>query len=79
VTVIAVATAISLAMAFRRGDVYFCLVVVWALVGILLKRLGDSAVPDQAIVVAAIAALALVSAAVVVQAVRRRVYAGAVA
>ena len=79
VTVIAVATAISLAMAFRRGDVYFCLVVVWALVGIVLKRLSDSTVPDQAIVAAAIAALALVSAAVVVQAVRRRVYAGAVA
>jgi len=74
VTVIAVAAAISLAMAFRRGDVYFCLVVVWALVGILLKRLGDSTVPDQAIVVAAIAALALVSAAIVVQVTRRSVY-----
>jgi len=77
VTVIAVGTAIALAMAFRRGDIYFGLVVVWALVGILLKRLGNSTVSDQAIVVATIAALVLVSAVVIVQATRRRVYGAA--
>ncbi|MFW6056309.1 MAG: hypothetical protein ACOC9B_03270 [Chloroflexota bacterium] len=72
--VIAVATGIALAMAFRRRDIYFCLVVDWALLGILLKRLGDSTVPDQAVVIAAIAGMALVSAAIAVQLVRKRAY-----
>jgi len=72
--VIAVAAAIALAMAFRRRDVYFCLVVDWALLGILLKRLGDSTVPDQAVVVATISAMVLVNAAIVFQAVQRRAY-----
>lgn len=74
VAVIAVATAIALAMAFRRRDIYFCLVVDWALLGILLKRLGDSTVSDQAVVVAAIAGMVLVSAAIVVQAAQGRAY-----
>ncbi len=71
---IAVATAIAVAVAFRRRDVYFCLVIDWALAGILVKRLGDATVPDGGVVVATIAALAIVSAAVVVQIIRRRVY-----
>ena len=74
VTVIAVGAAIALAMAFRRGDIYFDLVVAWALLGILLKRLSDSTVPDQTVVIATIAALVLVSTAIVVQAVRKHVY-----
>ncbi len=74
VAVITVATAIALAMAVRRRDVYFCLVVVWALLGIVLKRLGDSTVPDQAVVIAAIAGMALVSTAIVVQLMQGRAY-----
>ncbi len=74
VAVITVGTAIALAMAFRRQDIYFCLVVDWALLGIALKRLGDATVSDQAVVTAAIAGMVLVSAAIIVQAVRRRTY-----
>ena len=79
VAVISVATAIALAMAFRRHDIYFCLVVDWALAGILMKRLGDSTVPDQAVVITIVAALVLVSTAVIIQVARRRVYMPAVA
>jgi hypothetical protein len=74
VAVIAVGTAIALAMAFRRQDIYFCLVVDWALFGIVLKRLGDTTVSNQAVVTAAIAGMVLVSAAIIVQAARRRTY-----
>lgn len=74
VAVIGAAIVIALAMAFTRRDIYFCLVVDWALIGILLKRLGDATVPDQAVVAAAIAGIVMVSAAVITQAARRQVY-----
>jgi len=74
VAVIAVATAIALAMAFRRYDIFFCMVVDWALLGILLKRLADDTVPDQAVVVATVAGMVLVTAAILIQVVRGRVY-----
>ncbi len=79
VSVIAVATALALAMALRRRDVFFCLVVDWAFTGILVKRLGDSTAPDQAVVIAIIAALVIVSAAIIFQIARRRVYLSAIA
>jgi len=75
VAVIAVATAIALAMAFRRHDVFFCMVVVWAFLGILLKRLADATTPDYFVEVVAIAGIVLVSVAIIVQVTRRRVYA----
>ena len=74
VAVIGAAIVIALAMAFTRRDIYFCLVVDWALLGILLKRLGDATVPDQAVVAAAIAGIVMVSAAIITQAARRQVY-----
>jgi len=74
VLVIGAAIAIAVAMAFTRRDIYFCLVVDWALLGILLKRLGDATVADQAVVAAAVAGMALVSAAIVTQLARRRAY-----
>jgi len=74
VAVIAVAIIIALAMAFRRGDIYFCLVVDWALIGILLKRTADAATPDRAVEVACIAGIVLVSAAILIRVAQRRVY-----
>lgn len=77
VAVISVGVLIALAMALRKGDVFFCLVVVWALLGILLKRMADTATPDQMVVVAVVAGMVLVSAAIALQSARRRVYGGA--
>jgi len=74
VAVIAVGIAIALAMLFTRKDMYYCLVVDWALLGILLKRLSVTTVPDQGVVAVTIAGLAVITVAIIVQAVRRRVY-----
>jgi len=74
VAVIAVAIAIALAMALRRGDIYFCLVVDWALAGILLKRVLDTATPDLAVVAAAMTGIVLISAAIIVLVALRHVY-----
>jgi hypothetical protein len=74
IAVIAVGIAIALAMLFRRRDMYYCLVVDWALLGILLKRLGDTTVPDQGVVAVTIAGLAITTVAIIMQAMRRKVY-----
>ncbi|MFC1933307.1 hypothetical protein ACFLXU_06790 [Chloroflexota bacterium] len=73
VAVIVVGIAIALSVLFRRQDIYYCLVVDWALLGILIKRLGDS-VPVQSVVVVTIVGLVLITAGIVAQLVRKRVY-----
>jgi hypothetical protein len=74
VAVIGVGIAITLAILVRRRDAYFALVVDWALVGILLKRLGEGGVQDQAVTMAAAVGVAIVSAATIVQSGRKQAY-----
>jgi hypothetical protein len=74
VAVIAVGIAIALSMLFTRKDAYYCLVVDWALAGILIKRLSVTGVPDQSVVVVTIVGLVLISSGVAAQLIRRRVY-----
>jgi hypothetical protein len=74
VAVIIVGIAIALSILFTRKDVYYCLVVDWALLGILLKRLSVTTVPDQSVIVVTIVGLVLISGGVIAQLVRKRVY-----
>jgi len=74
VAVIVVGIAIALSVLFTRRDIFYCLVVDWALLGILLKRLAVETVPDQSVIVIAIVGLVLISAGIIVQIVGRRVY-----
>jgi hypothetical protein len=74
VAVIAVGIAIALAMVFRRGDIYFCLVVDWALAGILLKRVLDTTTPDLAVIAATMTGIVLISSAIIVTLALGRVY-----
>ena len=74
VAVIIVGIAIALSVLFTRKDIFYCLVVDWALLGILLKRLSDTTMPDQNVVIVTIAGLALISVGIVAQLVRRKAY-----
>ena len=74
VAVIAVGIAIALSVLFTRKDIFYCLVVDWALLGILTKRLSVDTVSDQSVIVTTIVGLVLISAGIIVQIVRRRVY-----
>lgn len=74
VLVIVVGILITLAMVFTRRDIFYALVVDWAVLGILLKRLSVPSVPAQAVVIVSILGLALITIAIAVQAVRRKVY-----
>lgn len=74
VAVVIVGIAIALSMLFTRKDVFYCLVVDWALLGILLKRLSDATMPDQSVLIITIVGLALITVGIIVQLIRKRVY-----
>ena len=74
VAVIIVGIAIALSVLFTRKDIFYCLVVDWALLGILLKRLSVTTGPDQSVVVVTIVGLALVTGGVIAQLIRKKVY-----
>ena len=74
VAVIIVGIAIALSVIFTRRDIYYGLVIHWALLGILLKRLSVTTVPDQVVVAATIVGLAIITTAIIVQVVRGKVY-----
>jgi hypothetical protein len=74
VAVIIVGIAIALSILFTRKDIYYCLVVDWALLGILLKRLSVTAVPDQSVVVVTIVGMVLITSGVIAQPIRKKVY-----
>jgi len=74
VLVIVVGIAIALAMLIHRKDIFYCLVVDWALLGILLKRLAVTTVPAQSVIIAVIIGLALITLGIIAQIVRKKVY-----
>jgi hypothetical protein len=74
VAVIIVGIAIALSILFTRKDVYYCLVVDWALLGILIKRLSVTTVPAQSVVVVTIVGLVLITGGVIAQLIRKKAY-----
>jgi hypothetical protein len=74
VAVIIVGIAITLSMLFTRKDIYYSLVVDWALLGILLKRLSLTTVADRSVEVVAIVGLVLITGGVIAQLIRKKVY-----
>ena len=74
VCVIIVAIIIALIMIFKRKDIFYGLVVDWALTGILIKRLAVDPTPYYSILITIIAGLILISLATVFQIIKRKVY-----
>ncbi len=72
--VIAVAIAIALAVIFTRRDIFYGLVIDWALLGVLIKRLSETTVPDRAVEVITLVGLAVITIGIVFQLIRRDVY-----
>lgn len=74
VSVIVVAIIIALTAIFQRRDIFYGLVVDWALAGILIKRLAVDPTPYYSILITVIAGLILISLAVIFQIIKRKVY-----
>jgi hypothetical protein len=73
VAVIIVGIAIALSMLITRQDIYFGLVVDWALVGIFIKRLADT-IPAQSVITTAIVGITIITIGIITQIARRKVY-----
>jgi hypothetical protein len=74
IIVVAVAIALAIVMMVRRRDVFYGLVVDWALLGILLKRLADNSQADQWVVIAAIAGLVIVTSGFLMRLLNKKSY-----
>jgi hypothetical protein len=71
VFVLGTGLAITLLMIFRRGDVFYSLVVIWAVLGIYIKRSTANPVINP-IVVTTLLVMGIISAAVIVRIIMKR-------
>lgn len=74
IVVISIGIVLGLLMAFNRKDIFHALVVDWAVLGILLKRLATDSGSNQGVIIIAIVGLCLLTLAILVQMVRGKVY-----
>jgi len=74
VAVIIVGIAIALSVLFTRKDIFYCIVVDWAILGILLKRISPTVEPAQSVVVVTIVGLVLITGGIIAQLIRKKVY-----
>lgn len=72
VAVISVGILVGLAAAFLRRDIAFALVIDWAVLGILLKRLAVGAGTAHGVVVVSIVGIVVLTLAAIVQVARGR-------
>lgn len=72
VILITIGVIITLVTLFSRNDIFYSLVVIWALVGILLKRMADASVPDNMVIIASIAGIVVVAVGIVTQLIRKK-------
>jgi hypothetical protein len=72
VIMIAAGVIIALATEFTRNDIFYCLVIIWALAGIILKRMADTNVPGNLVIIASIAGIGVVLIGIIIQLIRKR-------
>ena len=74
IIVIAVGVIITLITLFSRNDIFYCFVVIWALAGIILKRMADNSMPDQLVIIASIAGISLIGLGIILQLIKKKIY-----
>jgi hypothetical protein len=72
VILIAAAVFITLLTLFSRNDIFYSLVAIWAFVGILLKRIADTASSDNLVLIASIAGIAVIALGIILQLIRKK-------
>jgi hypothetical protein len=74
ISVIIIGILIALFMLFYRKDIFYSLVVDWALLGILIKRLTVDIVRIQSIITIVYLGLIIISSGIIIQIIRKKVY-----
>jgi len=59
---------------FYRKDLFYALVVNWAVLGILIKRTADKATSAQGVIITSIVCIAVMTLGLIIQIVRGKVY-----
>lgn len=55
-----VAAALAVLLLLQRKDFAYALVIIWALIGIIIKRMADNSQPDEAVITAAYVGIGLI-------------------
>jgi hypothetical protein len=74
IIMIAIGIALGLVFLFNRKDIFYALVIDWAVLGILLKRTAVSAPAAQGVIVASIVGICLLTLGIITQIARGKVY-----
>ena len=74
IVMIGIGSVLALLILFQRSDIFYALVVDWAVLGILLKRAGEDPTSAQGVTITSIVCLVVLSLGIIVQLVRGRVY-----
>jgi hypothetical protein len=74
IAVLITGIVISLIILFNRRDIFYPLVVDWALFGILIKSLTVDELPVQSIITVVIIGMTVISVSIIMQIIRRKVY-----
>ena len=72
IIVIAVGVLITIITLFSRNDIFYCFVVIWALAGILLKRMANNSMPDQLVIIASITGISIIGLGIILQLIRKK-------
>jgi hypothetical protein len=74
IIMIAVGILLGLFVLFSRRDIFYALVIDWAVLGIFLKRTAVDGASTQGVIITCIVGLCLLSIGIVVQIIRGKVY-----
>jgi hypothetical protein len=74
IIMIGIGIVLGLIMLFSRRDIFYALVVDWAVLGILIKRTVDRATPAKGVIVISIIGICLLTVGILTQIARRKVY-----
>jgi hypothetical protein len=74
-TMILTGIFISLSMLFRRGDYFFNLVVIWALFGIVIKRVAEPSEPSQIVLLTSVFGIIVIFIGIIFLLVKKKWYA----
>jgi len=74
IIMIGIGTALALVVLFYRKDLFYTLVVNWAVLGILIKRTADRTTSAQGVIITSIVCIAAMTLGIIIQIVRGKVY-----
>jgi hypothetical protein len=74
IIMIGIAAGLALLVLFYRKDLFYALVVDWAVLGILIKRTADKTTPAQGIIITSVVCIAAITLGLIIQIIRGQVY-----